>query len=55
MLAIWQKTGKQLRPVHEPVHRDDEPRSPRSLSTPAQHRIAPSRDLQPSRFKTSGR
>jgi hypothetical protein len=55
MLAIWQKGGERSRPVHEPVHWDDEHRSARSLSTPAQHRAARGRDEQPARFKTSGR
>jgi hypothetical protein len=55
MLAIWRKGGKQTRPVHEPVHWDDERRSARSQSTPAQHQAVHGRDQQPSRFKTGGR
>ena len=55
MLAIWRKAGERSRPVHQPVHWDDERRSARSLSSPAQHRVAQSRDQQPARFKTSGR
>jgi hypothetical protein len=55
MLAIWRKAGERSRPVHQPVHWDDERRSARSLSSPAQQRVAQSRDQQPSRFKTSGR
>jgi hypothetical protein len=55
MLAIWRKGEKQARPVHEPVHWDDERRSARSLSSPGQHRVIRDRDEQPSRFKTRGR
>jgi hypothetical protein len=55
MLAIWRKPGQRSRPVHEPVHWDDEQRSARSLATPTQHRPARGRDGQRSRFKTSGR
>jgi hypothetical protein len=55
MLAIWRKAGERSRPVHQAVHWDDERRSARSLSTPAQYRVAQSRDQQPSRFKTNGR
>jgi hypothetical protein len=55
MLAIWRKGGERSPPVHEPVHSDDEHRSARSLSTPAQHRVARGRDEQRPRFKTSSR
>jgi hypothetical protein len=54
MLAIWRKGAERSRPVHEPVHWDDEHRRARSLSTPAPHRVARGRDEQRSRFKTSG-
>jgi hypothetical protein len=52
MLAIWRKAGGRSRPVHEPVHWDDERRSARSLSTPTRHRVVRGCDDQPSRFKT---
>ncbi len=55
MVAIWRKSGERSRPVHEPVHWDDERRGARSLSSPARHRVAPDRDEQSSRFKSSGR
>lgn len=55
MLVIWRKAGQRTRPVHEPMHWDDEHRSARSLTTATQHRAARGRDGQRSRFKTSGR
>ncbi|MBI4367049.1 MAG: hypothetical protein HY543_09545, partial [Deltaproteobacteria bacterium] len=55
MVAIWRKTESQSRPVHEPVHWDDERRGARLLSTPTRHRAIRDRDEQSSRFKTGGR
>ena len=52
MLAIWRKGGKPARPVHQPVHWDDERRSARSLVSPATHRVDRARKPQPSRLKT---
>ena len=54
MLGIWRKTGTQSRPVHEPVHYDDERRGARSLATPSQ-RTGRGRDKLASRFKNTGR
>jgi uncharacterized protein (DUF2336 family) len=55
MLGIWRKTGMQSRPVHKPVHYEDESRGARSLATPSQQRVARGRDELPSRIKSSGR
>jgi hypothetical protein len=55
MVAIWRKTGGPSRPVHEPMYWEDERRSARSLSTPAQHHAVQDRHEQTSRFKTGQR
>ena len=55
MLAIWRQTGTRPKPVHAPVHYDDERRSARSDSTPAEHRVAPERAPLRSRFRSNGR
>ncbi len=55
MVAIWRKTAVRAKPVHQPVHWDDENRAARAQSTPAQHRVAPNRTEQPSRFKVGER
>ena len=39
MVAIWRQAGGVRRPTHEPVHWDDERRSARATTTPAQHRL----------------
>jgi len=55
MLAIWRHASGKSRPVHEPVHWDDERREARSLSTPARYRSDRGRIVQPSRVKTGGK
>jgi hypothetical protein len=55
MVAIWQKTGMQRKPIHEPVHWADEQHGARSLSTPTQHRSVQNRTEQPSRLKVGER
>jgi len=55
MVAIWRQGEKQSRPVHQPLHRNDASDSARFLSSPAQRRVTPGRDQQPSRFKTNER
>jgi hypothetical protein len=52
MMAVWQTTGTQRRPVHEPVYVDDERRSARSAETPSQRRAPRTRDDLPIRTKT---
>jgi len=55
MLAIWQQTGGQRKPRHEPLHWDDVHRSARSQATHAGHRIARSREPLPSRIRSNDR
>jgi hypothetical protein len=55
MVAIWQGPAARRRPVHEPVHWDDERRSARSLASPARHRAAREREEQSERLRTGGR
>jgi uncharacterized protein (DUF2336 family) len=55
MLAIWQQTGGQRKPRHEPLHWDDVHRNARSQATHAGHRIAPSREPLPSRIRSNDR
>jgi hypothetical protein len=51
MLAIWRQASGRTRPVHEPLHWDDERRDSRSLSTPARYRSDRGRIAMPSRAK----
>jgi len=53
MLAIWQRTGTQRKPRHEPLHWDDVHRNARSQATHASHRIARSRESLPSRVRSN--
>jgi hypothetical protein len=55
MVAIWRNVGGQAKPVHQPLHWDDERRSPRAPSAPARPRVAADRTEQPSRSKGGGR
>ena len=55
MLAIWQQTGGQHKPRHEPLHWDDVHRNARSHATHGGHRVARRRDLLPSRSRLSER
>ncbi len=55
MLAIWQRTGTQRKPRHEPLHWDDVHRNARSQATHAGHRIARSREPLPSRVRSNDR
>ena len=55
MVAIWRKGGAGLRPMHEPVHWDDERHGARSLASPARHIIVRGRDEHLARFKTTER
>jgi hypothetical protein len=52
LTAVWQTTGTQRRPAHEPVYADDELRSARSAATPSQRRASRTRDDLPLRTKT---
>ena len=53
MLAIWR--GARAKPAHAPLHYDDERRSARTASTPAEHRAARSRNLLPPPAKSNSR
>jgi uncharacterized protein (DUF2336 family) len=55
MLAIWQQTGAQRKPRHEPLHWDDVHRNARSHATHGGHRVPRRRDLLPSRSRLSER
>jgi len=55
MLAIWQQTGGQHKPRHEPLHRDGAHRNARSHATHGGHSVARRRDLLPSRSRLSER
>jgi len=55
MVAIWRKTGVGAKSHYEPTHYDDERRGARSMSTPAQHRIAPDQNERRTRFKANER
>jgi hypothetical protein len=55
MLEIWQTGAKASRPMHRPVHWDDERRPARSLPTAARHRSSRSDDEQTPRSRKSGR
>jgi len=52
MTAVWQTTGTQRRPVHEPVYTEDERRGARAMATPSQRRASRTRDDLPIRTKT---
>lgn len=51
MLSIWRQSNGRTRPVHEPLHWDDERRDVRSLTTPARYRSDRGRIAMPSRAK----
>jgi hypothetical protein len=55
MLAIWQQTGGERKPRHEPLHWDDVHRNARSQTTHAGHRVARSREPLPSRIRSNER
>ena len=55
MLAIWRQAGGRSKPVHAPVHWDDERHEARTLSTPARYRSDRRRVTQPLHVKTSGK
>jgi hypothetical protein len=55
MLAIWRQSGGRSKPMHGPLHWDDERRDARSLSTPARYRSDRRRVTQPSHVKSSGK
>ena len=55
MLSIWRQTAERSRPVHAPVHWEDERRDARSLSSPARYRSDRGGVSQPSRIKTGGK
>jgi hypothetical protein len=55
MLTIWQQAGSRARPGHAPMYYDDERRSARATSTPAEHRAARDRTALPSRAKSTSR
>jgi len=55
MLAIWQQTGGQRTPRHEPLHWDDVHRNARSQATHAGHRVARNREPLPSRIRSNDR
>lgn len=54
MLAIWRQTGAR-KAAHAPLHYDDERRSARTASTPAERRSIRSRDQLASSVKTDRR
>ncbi len=55
MLAIWQQTGGQRPPRHEPLHWDDVHRNARSLASHAGHRVTRNREPLSSRIKSNDR
>jgi uncharacterized protein (DUF2336 family) len=55
MLTIWQQTGGQRTPRHEPLHWDDVHRNARSQATHAGHRVARNREPLPSRIRSNDR
>ena len=55
MLSVWRQTAERSRPVHAPVHWDDERRDARSLSSPARYRSDRGRISQSPRIKTGGK
>jgi uncharacterized protein (DUF2336 family) len=55
MLAIWQQTGGQRKPRHEPLHWDDVHRSARSQASHAGHRVSRNREPLPSRMRSNDR
>jgi uncharacterized protein DUF2336 len=55
MLAIWQQSGGQRTPRHEPLHWDDVHRNARSQATHAGHRMARGREPLPSRIRSNER
>jgi hypothetical protein len=55
MLAIWQQTGGQRKPRHEPLHWDDVHRSARSQASHAGHRVSRNREPLPSRLRSNDR
>jgi hypothetical protein len=55
MVTIWRQSNPRSRPVHAPVHWDDERRDARSLATPARYRSDRGRVAQPSRVKPGAR
>jgi hypothetical protein len=55
MLAIWQQTGGQRKPRHEPLHWDDVHRSARSQASHTGHRVTRNREPLPSRVRSNDR
>jgi uncharacterized protein (DUF2336 family) len=55
MLAIWQQTGGERKPRHEPLHWDDVHRNARSQATHAGHRMTRNREPLPSRIRSNNR
>ena len=55
MLALWRQPIALSKPVHAPIHWDDERRDARSLSTPARYRSDRRRIEQPTRVKSNDR
>lgn len=55
MLAIWQQTGGQRKPRHEPLHWDDVHRNARSQASHAGHRVTRNREPLPSRIRSNDR
>ena len=55
MMAIWRKSGVASKPQYEAAHYDDEQRGARSVSSPAQHRVARDQNERLARFKAGGR
>jgi hypothetical protein len=54
MVTIWRHAGARPKPAHAPVHYDDERRSARAASAPAEHRVARERAPLPARFRSNG-
>jgi uncharacterized protein (DUF2336 family) len=55
MLAIWQQTGGQRKPRHEPLHWDDVHRSARTQASHTGHRVTRNREPLPSRIRSNDR
>jgi hypothetical protein len=55
MLAIWRREESRGNPAYAPAYYDDERRSARAASTPAEHRPARERTPLPSRFRSNSR
>ena len=55
MVAIWRQAGGRSRPLHEPLHWDDERRDARTASTPARYRSDRGRITRPSHVRTGAK